>query len=87
MPDFHYPGSFEDDVFSEAEIVAKIRTRWPLHPGYMHSFGLTPNYYVIIEQPLSVSVPAKLASKMNNKPMSSMLKWYPDHPVSHTAMT
>ncbi|KAF6214118.1 hypothetical protein GE061_011849 [Apolygus lucorum] len=74
-------GTVEHDVLSDAQIVARVRTRWPFHPGYMHSFGLTPNYYVIIEQPLSVSVPAKLASKLNNEPMSSMLKWYPDQPT------
>ncbi|BES91845.1 neither inactivation nor afterpotential B [Nesidiocoris tenuis] len=69
------------DVFSETQIVAKIGTRWPLHPGYMHSFGLTPNYYILVEQPLSVSLPAKIAATLRNRPLCESLKWYPDYPT------
>ncbi|XP_073993644.1 neither inactivation nor afterpotential B isoform X2 [Rhodnius prolixus] len=82
----HFPhtkkeGSTTDDVFKEAKIIAKIGTRWPFHPGYMHTFGVTTNYFLIVEQPLCVSVPDKLLQKFNDKPMSSMLKWYSSHPT------
>ncbi|KAK9504943.1 hypothetical protein O3M35_009109 [Rhynocoris fuscipes] len=82
----HFPHTKRDgpetnDVFKEASIVAKVGTRWPFHPGYMHTFGITKNYFIIVEQPLCVSVPEKIMQKFNDKPLSSMLKWYSDRPT------
>ncbi|KAL1123020.1 hypothetical protein AAG570_002108 [Ranatra chinensis] len=67
------------DVFGEATVVASVATRWPLHPGYMHTFGVTDNYWVIVEQPMSVSVAAVLATKFTNKATSSNLRWFPEY--------
>ncbi|ODM87665.1 Carotenoid isomerooxygenase [Orchesella cincta] len=43
--------------WSTAKIVATIPSRWPLRLGYMHSFATTKNYFIIIEQPLSIWMP------------------------------
>ena len=37
--------------------MAKVRSRWMLEPGYMHSFAVTDNYFILIEQPLTVHAP------------------------------
>ncbi|KAK5649129.1 hypothetical protein RI129_004021 [Pyrocoelia pectoralis] len=63
-------------MFDQAQIVAGIPARWPLHPSYMHTFGITKNYFVIVEQPLSVAVPQMLMNKFMNKPFHGVMKWY-----------
>lgn len=68
----------EGSIFDNASIVAEIPVRWKLHPGYMHTFGITENFYIIVEQPLTVSVPCVLKSQILNEPMITCLKWFPD---------
>ena len=69
-------------MFEQASIIGSIPARWPLHPAYMHTFGITNNYFVIVEQPLSVSVPAVIRSHLMNEPLIANFKWYPDQQVS-----
>ncbi|PSN53056.1 Carotenoid isomerooxygenase [Blattella germanica] len=65
-------------MFEQGTIEGTIPARWPFHPAYMHTFGITQNYFVIVEQPLSVSVPAMVKSQMLNEPMAANLQWYKD---------
>ncbi|XP_050089523.1 carotenoid isomerooxygenase isoform X1 [Anopheles aquasalis] len=65
-----------EGMFENARIVASVPARWKFHPGYMHTFGITENFYVIVEQPLSVSVPTMVVSQIRNKPMAAALKWF-----------
>lgn len=67
-----------ENIFEDAHIVAELPTRWKLHPSYMHTFGITENYFIIVEQPLTVSIPAVIRSQIVNEPMISCLKWFPD---------
>jgi carotenoid isomerooxygenase len=67
-----------ENIFKNARIVAELPTRWRLHPCYMHTFGITENYFVIVEQPLTVSIPAVVKSQIANEPMISCLKWFSD---------
>ncbi|XP_077286396.1 neither inactivation nor afterpotential B [Arctopsyche grandis] len=64
------------NMFESAHRVASVPVRWPLHPGYMHTFGITENYYIVVEQPLSVSVYKLLKTQLSNKPMMGCFKWY-----------
>lgn len=73
--------SKQRSMFELASIVGSIPARWPLHPAYMHTFGITNNYFVIVEQPLSVSVPAVLRSHLLNEPLIANFKWYQDQQV------
>ncbi|EDV90679.1 carotenoid isomerooxygenase [Drosophila grimshawi] len=68
-------------MFEDAHVVATLPCRWKLHPGYMHTFGLTDNYFVIVEQPLSVSLTDYVRSQLNNQNLSACLKWYEDKPT------
>ena len=45
------------DTLSGGQAVARVRARWLMEPGYMHSFAVTENYYILIEQPLTVHAP------------------------------
>ncbi|XP_076240151.1 neither inactivation nor afterpotential B [Calliopsis andreniformis] len=63
-------------MFDQATIVASIPSRWLLNPAYMHTFGITENYFIIIEQPLAVSLPTLLSCKVKQEPMCAILKWH-----------
>lgn len=67
-----------ENIFKDAHIVAELPTRWKLHPCYMHTFGITENFFVIVEQPLTVSIPAVVKSQISNEAMISCLKWFAD---------
>ncbi|KAJ1528837.1 hypothetical protein ONE63_007211 [Megalurothrips usitatus] len=58
-----------------------VAARWPLHPGYMHSFGATASYFVLVEQPLSVSVPAMVRGQLSGDPFAASLRWFPEYPT------
>ncbi|XP_046737498.1 LOW QUALITY PROTEIN: carotenoid isomerooxygenase [Diprion similis] len=63
-------------MFDQATIVATVHSRWKLNPSYMHSFGITDNYFIIVEQPLSVSLLSMAASQFMNERLCTCLKWY-----------
>lgn len=69
-------------MFDQAIIVASIPSRWLLNPSYMHTFGITENYFIIIEQPLAVSLATVVSCKMKQQPMRAALKWYEKENVS-----
>ncbi|KAJ8962837.1 hypothetical protein NQ318_001237 [Aromia moschata] len=65
-------------MFEKAKIVGAVPARWPLHPSYMHTFGITENYFVIVEQPLSVSIPQMAILKLKEEPLAGCFQWYQD---------
>lgn len=67
-----------DSMFDDAHIVATLPSRWKFHPSYMHTFGLTEHYFVIVEQPLSLSVAEIIKCQLRNKPMATNFKWFGD---------
>ncbi|ODM90876.1 Carotenoid isomerooxygenase [Orchesella cincta] len=65
--------------WSTAKIVATIPSRWPLKLGYMHSFLITPNYFILVEQPLSIFMPKFAVNQLSRrKPLASSLQFFPD---------
>jgi carotenoid isomerooxygenase len=72
---------FPGGSIENAKIVATLPCRWKFNPSYMHSFGITENYFIIIEQPYVISVMSLLAAKIGNKSLSSCFKWYPNKQV------
>jgi carotenoid isomerooxygenase len=61
-------------VFEDAKIVAEIPVRWKFHPAYMHTFGVTENFFVIVEHPLSLSVKSIVKTKFTNSTIDSCFK-------------
>lgn len=68
-------------MFEKAHIVASIPARWPLHPSYMHTFGLTDHFFIIVEQPLSLSIPSIITNTLKNEPLAGCFRWYHNEPV------
>ncbi|XP_076293067.1 neither inactivation nor afterpotential B isoform X3 [Lasioglossum baleicum] len=66
----------ELSMFDQATVVATIPSRWLLNPSYMHTFGITKNYFIVIEQPLAVSLTTVLSCKVKQEPMRAALKWH-----------
>lgn len=64
-----------DKIFDGMKIVAKAPARFKLHPSYSHSFGITENYFVIVETPLTMSVTSLIRSAMVSMPFTESLKW------------
>lgn len=64
-----------DKIFDDMKIVAKAPARFKLHPSYSHSFGMTENYFVIVEVPLTMLVTSLIRSAMVSMPFTESLKW------------
>ena len=56
------------EPFENGRIIAKVRPRWIFEPGYMHSFAITENYIILIEQPLTIDVMALAKGMMIRVP-------------------
>ena len=65
VPDLELEESWSKDRFWHGEEIAKVQTRWRMSPGYMHSFSVTDNYYVLIEQPLCINIPKMARSLLS----------------------
>lgn len=72
----------ELSMFDQATLVAGVPCRWKLNPSYMHSFGITDNYFIIIEQPLTISVPKVIVARARHDPIINCLKWHENKSVS-----
>ncbi|XP_060536500.1 carotenoid isomerooxygenase isoform X2 [Cylas formicarius] len=68
----------KESMFAKTKLVASVPARWPLNPCYMHTFGITPSYYIIVEQPLCIYLPELITQKIKKEPMAGCLKWYSD---------
>ncbi|KAK3763666.1 hypothetical protein RRG08_051188 [Elysia crispata] len=49
--------------FADAKIVASAPSRWKMNISYTHSFGITENYFVQLEQPLAINIPRAMFMK------------------------
>lgn len=67
---------FGENMFMNASVVAQIPARWRMNPSYMHSFALTENYYIVIEQPLSISIVKSFKARFFKRPLASIFEWY-----------
>jgi carotenoid isomerooxygenase len=67
-----------DEKFENIKVLAQISPQKPKYPSYMHSFGMTKNYFVIVEQPLFMPMLALLKMKLFNDAFMSVLKWFPN---------
>lgn len=73
----HYPpvGVSSSSSVKQARIVSRVPCRSMKEPSYMHSFSITESFYVLIEQPLTVSLKSVCGSILSGKPIVHSLKW------------
>ncbi len=48
----------------------------------MHTFGMTENYFVLLEQPMTIDVKAMVANTIRDKPFIGGMEWMANKLVS-----
>lgn len=65
----------------QCKILAKIPSRWPFNPSYMHTFAVTDNYVILVEQSLAISIAQVIQLTITHGPMTNALVWHGNEPV------
>lgn len=60
----------------KGKIVAKMHASMRLHPSSMHSFGITENFFIIIETPLKISLTTALKGGVVPLSFYDCVKWH-----------
>lgn len=68
--------------FTSASLLATIPVRNQMYPSYYHSFLVTQDYIVFIEQPLVTSIPSILINHFIGGAYCKALKWRPEFKVT-----
>ncbi|XP_014673172.1 PREDICTED: beta,beta-carotene 15,15'-monooxygenase-like [Priapulus caudatus] len=75
VPPVHDSPSGSAQALKHASVVAKIPIQSFFHPKYYHSFAMTPNYFVFLEQPLSISLCKLAFRKFRGLSLVDCLQW------------
>ncbi|XP_015784651.1 beta,beta-carotene 9',10'-oxygenase-like [Tetranychus urticae] len=68
----------ESKGFKSASLLTSIPVRNKMYPSYYHSFLVTEDFIVFIEQPLVTSIPSILLNHFIGGAYSKSLKWRPE---------
>ena len=78
---FHFI-SEKDSSFPKGEVVSAIESEYKTCINYFHSFGMTENYYVYVEQPLLINFLKLMKNKVEGKDTNSAIIFYEDIKVT-----
>ncbi|NXO45730.1 BCDO2 oxygenase, partial [Locustella ochotensis] len=67
------------DTLEGAKVLCSIPPRDRAKPSYYHSFGMTENYIIFIEQPLKLNLLKIITSKLSGKAICDGISWEPQH--------
>ncbi|NWZ02156.1 BCDO2 oxygenase, partial [Loxia curvirostra] len=67
------------DTLEGAKVLCSIPPRDRAKPSYYHSFGMTENYIIFIEQPLRLNLLKIISSKLRGKAIFDGISWEPQH--------
>ncbi|XP_078389153.1 carotenoid-cleaving dioxygenase, mitochondrial isoform X2 [Cetorhinus maximus] len=80
------PKSENEETLQGARIVCGISPVDSMKPSYYHSFGMSENYIIFVEQPLKIDVLKILTSKFRGKSFNSAINWEPErNTIIHVA--
>lgn len=71
-------------ALKKVEVVCSVPCRTLLTPSYYHSFGMTDNYFVFIEQPFKLDIVKMATAYMRGVNWASCLKFSPEENVRKT---
>ncbi|NXC02619.1 BCDO2 oxygenase, partial [Orthonyx spaldingii] len=71
--------SSHGDTLEGAEVLCSIPPMDRAKPSYYHSFGMTENYIIFIEQPLRLNLLQIITSKLCGKAIFDGISWEPQH--------
>lgn len=69
------------EPWMNARILTTIPSSWRASYGYYHSFGMSENYLVFLEQPLIVNTLKLATSQVKSKSMHDCIEWHPQEKV------
>ncbi|NXU10993.1 BCDO2 oxygenase, partial [Pardalotus punctatus] len=67
------------DTLEGAKVLCSIPPMDRTKPSYYHSFGMTENYIIFIEQPLKLNLLKIITSKLRGKAIFDGINWEPQH--------
>lgn len=70
-------------ALKNVEVIASVPCRSMLTPSYYHSFAMTNNYFVFLEQPFKLDILKMATAYMRGVNWASCLKFCPEESVSH----
>ncbi|KAF7703292.1 beta,beta-carotene 15,15'-dioxygenase [Silurus meridionalis] len=76
-------GSDWTPALKNAEIVTTVPCRSLLTPSYYHSFGMTENFFIFIEQPLKLDIVKMATAYMRGVSWASCMKFQPEDVLIH----
>ncbi|CAG7716986.1 unnamed protein product [Allacma fusca] len=65
------------DTIKKSEIVSTIYPSWNTYVSYYHSFAMTKNYIVMLEQPLLMSIITLAEAKLTGRGLRDAMEWTP----------
>ncbi|XP_051842926.1 carotenoid-cleaving dioxygenase, mitochondrial [Antechinus flavipes] len=68
-----------DETLHGARVICSIPFDQKMKPSYYHSFGMTKNYVIFIEQPLKMNLWKIITSKIRGKAISDGISWEPQY--------
>lgn len=68
-------------ALKKVEVICSVPCRTLLTPSYYHSFGMTDNYFVFIEQPFKLDIVKMATAYMRGVNWASCLKFSPEENV------
>lgn len=69
------------ELFEKAEIVGQVSAQWKMSPCYFHSFGMSENYYILVEQPLCINILKLFTAKFRGKAFADAMEYWDNYPV------
>ena len=70
----HYP--MTPSSVKDGRIVARVPCHAPTEPSYMHSFSMTANYFVLIEQSLCVKLKTLKSAVLSLTSRQRLIQWF-----------
>ncbi|KAK3593225.1 hypothetical protein CHS0354_012303 [Potamilus streckersoni] len=72
------PKSSSAEDFPQGEIVATVIRSNKMAMNYIHSYAMTDNYYVFVEQPLVINIWKIMLAKYTGTSLLSAMEWKPE---------
>ncbi|XP_063799268.1 carotenoid-cleaving dioxygenase, mitochondrial-like isoform X2 [Pseudophryne corroboree] len=69
--------SEDEGTLHGAQVICSIPAKDKWNPSYYHSFGMTENFIVFMEQPIKLNVLKIITSKITGKPILDSFRWDP----------
>ena len=71
----------EEDPFKKASLVTTVPSRFNVHISYNHSFGMSEEHFVILEQPITINVLKVATNNWRREGFASNFVQFPEENV------